>query len=598
MKKQFFFYGLLLIGSCFACKDEVLDLEPLDQATEAIFFKNPEQFKAATNDFYTKMISWRTIDDSNIYDWMDIGSDLTSRVNTYGQGGGITGAIDIYWRNPYKYIRSNNILIQKGQVYTGNKDEIKPYLAEAYFFRAWHHFFLLKRFGGVPILTKVLDVDSPELYSKRATRYEVTKQILSDLDLAIQDLPTEQNIANNDKGHVSKWAAMAFKARVLLYEATWEKYVGESTDFEKNQKKEDKSRQYLEEAVSLTKTVMEQGGYELWDKLGDESYFYLFTLDDALSNPLGFTKASNKEFILKSNYDFTFYRAQMNISHTVTGHLAPSRKMMDMYLCKDGLPPSESTVFKGYAKMTDEFDNRDNRLNNFVYRPLKRYWGYGKSTRGGGANYGQDFPSTILPAIAILNASTSGGYGNRKFLSEHRLREDNQESYDYPQIRLAEVYLIYAEALYERDGFISDENLNISINKIRNRAGVAPLTNALMATHPKLNMLGEIRRERALELFGENFRFDDLKRWNIAEQELNQAILGARVIGTEYETYIYNGKPIYTPSAYTTFGMDAQTGAIVLDPASNRKFSKKNYLSPIPLNQIILNPNLKQNPGW
>jgi len=85
--------------------------------------------------------------------------------------------------------------------------------------------------------------------------------------------------------------------------------------------------------------------------------------------------------------------------------------------------------------MTDEFDNRDNRLNNFVYRPLKRYWGYGKSTRGGGANYGQDFPSTILPAIAILNASTSGGYGNRKFLSEHRLREDNQESYDYPQIR-------------------------------------------------------------------------------------------------------------------------------------------------------------------
>ncbi len=598
MKKQFFFYGLLLIGSCLACKDEVLDLAPLDQATEAIFFKNPEQFKTAANDFYTKMISWRSIDESNIYDWMDVGSDLTSRVNTYGQGGGMTGAIDIYWRNPYKYIRSNNILIQKGQEYTGKNDEIKPYLAEAYFFRAWHHFFLLKRFGGVPILTKVLDVDSPELYSKRATRYEVTKQILSDLDLAIQDLPIEQNIANNDKGHVSKWAAMAFKARVLLYEATWEKYVGESTDFEKNQKKEDKTRQYLEEAISLTKTVMEQGGYELWDKLGDESYFYLFNLDDALSNPLGFTKASNKEFILKSNYDYTFYRAQMNISHTVTGHLAPNRKMMDMYLCKDGLPPSESAVFKGYSKMTDEFDNRDNRLNSFVYRPLKKYWGYGKSTWGGGANYGQDFPSTILPAVAILNASNSGGYGNRKFLSEHRLREDNQESYDYPQIRLAEVYLIYAEALYERDGFISDENLNISINKIRNRAGVAPLTNALIAFHPKLSMLGEIRRERALELFGENFRFDDLKRWNIAEQELNQAILGVRVIGTEYETYIYNGKPIYTPSAYTTFGMDAKTGAIILDPASNRKFSKKNYLAPIPLNQIILNPSLKQNPGW
>ncbi len=599
MKQRYtFFKVIILFIVLMSCEEEVLDLQPIDQTTEFVYFNTPEQFKAAANDFYTKMISWRKIDDSSIYDWMDVGSDLTTKTTVYGQGGGITNAIDIYWRNPYKYIRNNNILLKKAQEYPDNKEGIKQYVAEAYFFRAWHYFFLLKRFGGVPIITSVLDVDSPELYSKRATRYELTKQIINDLDLAIKDLPIEQNISTAEKGHVSKWAAMAFKARVLLYEATWEKYVGEATDFEKGQKKENNTLKYLNEVISLTKIVIEQGGYELWNKLGDESYFYLFNLDDGLSNPLGFTKASNKEFILKSNYDFVFYKSLNNLTHTLSSLLAPNRRMMDMYLCKDGLPPSESSVFKGYQKMSDEFENRDNRLTNFVFRPGKKYWGYGLSTWGGGALYGQDFPPTIVPFYPQLYTNVNSGYLNRKFLSEHRFREDNQESYDYPQIRLAEVYLMYAEALYEKDGFISDANLDISINKIRDRAGVAHLTNELINTHPKLTMLGEIRRERTLELYGENTRFDDLKRWNIAEQELNQTVMGVRVMGNEYETFVNNGQPLFIPSAYVTFGTEPQTGAIIMDPVSNRKFTKKSYLSPIPLNQIILNPSLKQNPGW
>lgn len=93
-------------------------------------------------------------------------------------------------------------------------------------------FYLLKFFGGVPIVQTVLDVDSPELRASRNSRYEVVDLILSDLDKAIEYLPNEQNIPSEDKGRISKGGAEAFKARVLLYEATWRKYNGTSTDFE------------------------------------------------------------------------------------------------------------------------------------------------------------------------------------------------------------------------------------------------------------------------------------------------------------------------------------------------------------------------------
>ena len=140
---------------------------------------------------------------------------------------------DSRWGNCYGNIRATNHMFERAvSSYTGNLADIKKELAEGHFFRAYNYFYLLKFFGGVPVVTKVLDVTSPELYGKRNSRYEVVNLILSDLDEAIAGLPLEQNITSADKGKISKQAAQAFKARVLLYEATWRKYNGTSTDFE------------------------------------------------------------------------------------------------------------------------------------------------------------------------------------------------------------------------------------------------------------------------------------------------------------------------------------------------------------------------------
>lgn len=600
-----------------ACEKTFLDLEPLDQVTEAVYFTTPDQFKAAANDFYNKMIGFRPVTsikdnnalNSSIYDWMDLGSDLLNA--GYGWPSTLNPS-DKNWINPYVYIRANNILIAKGNAYKGDYSGIKQYVAAAYFFRAWHHFFLLKRFGGVPIDTVVADVNSELLQAPRNSRYEVIQQVLTDLDVAIAGLPLETGIAAADKGQVSQQAAKAFKARVLLYEGTYEKYVGKATDGDgvstgagSNGYDAGNVTKYLTEAASLASQVMAYNDYSLFAGVDSLSYRYLFILEDAQSNPKGLTKAANKEFILASKYDYTLLQGNVNITHTGSGGI--SRKLMDMFLCRDGLPFSVSPLSKGYASMTDEFDNRESRMLCITGKPKQKYWGFSTAF---GANYALadyftkfNWPSYINVTYPDLTTGGSG-YGSRKWSSEHPLRNTLQESYDYPQIRLAEVYLIYAEARCELgNGAISDADLNISINKIRTRAGAAPLTNALIAPYSSLTMLGEIRRERTLELLGENTRFTDLMRWGIAEQELNQAPKGMVVQyngqPTEIATFInpYTTKPAYKPESYP-LGVDQATGALILALPPVVPMTKKNYLSSIPTEQINLNRQLLQNPGY
>jgi hypothetical protein len=572
-----------------ACQKKYLDLKPEDRLTEAQYFKTPEQFKYATNELYEKMISWQKIDESNVFEFMDFGSDLSGDFRlpqtNYGRGIVPVPVDDKYWNNTYAYIRSANIVLKKAAEYAGDKTAIAQYIAAAKFFRAWHHFFLLKRYGGVPIVTTVPDVNGEELQAPRNSRYEVIDQVLADLNDAIAGLPLEQNIPNSEKGHLSKWAAEAFKARVLLYEATWRRYTGTTTDFNGSAgPAADQVNQFLTEAAALAKDVIQKGGYKLWNynsTLGNRSSYSLFNIDGSGSNPLGLDKTTNNEFILKGMYDLNLRPGGINLSATVQAYLLPNRKMMDMYLCTDGLPVNKSTKFIGYKTVEQEYQNRDYRMLGYVL---------GDKT---------------IPAVGSLTLDGKLGYTNYKFSAYNypAYRSVGQESQDYPHIRLAEVYLIYAEALMEKNGSISDADLNMSINPLRARAGVAPLTNSLV-TNNGLNMLEEIRRERTIELYGENFRFDDLKRWGVAEYQLNQNMCGM-VVGdafytTEFRDASGNATSKYLPNKYPYLETTATTGkgdlkVILIDMAENRNFKRMHYLLPIPLKQIQLNQNLVQN---
>ncbi|NLR77160.1 RagB/SusD family nutrient uptake outer membrane protein [Chitinophaga eiseniae] len=580
--------GSLCLGMV-ACQKSFIDLNPNAQFTDAVYFKKPSDFKDFATGFYGQLPGWS-------FGSMDNGSDLSANANGNGSDIG-TGTIAVGSTNwNYSGIRSCNILLSKATAYTGGGD-ISQYVSEAYFFRAFSYFNLLKTFGGVPIVTTVLGVESPELYNKRNSRYEVVAQVLADLDLAIAGLPTEQNIGAADKGRISKWGAMALKAQVELYEATWEKYVGQSPDGDGQSSGAGTTgydpanrNKYLNDAVNLCQQIMNNGGYELWNKNNDSkmansSSWYLFNLEDEGSNPGGYNKQSNKEFILYTVYDYTLRQSGINISWTV-GQLYPSRKFVDMAVCTDGLPPAKSPLFQGYHTASSEFENRDLRLLNYLYA------------------------STTAPATATLDYGSLGssGYGNTKYgvYGYGSRRIDRTESANWPVIRLAEVYLTYAEALVELNGNISDGQLDASINKLRDRAGVAHLTNAMIAANA-LDVKEEIRRERTVELYREGKRFDDLKRWGILEASLNPSRLG-RVVGdasyaTPFKDAGGNPTSAYKASTYV-FGEEAvatpagMLKCIVVASSRNNSVAKKHYLYPVPTSQMILNKNLLQNPGY
>ena len=227
----------------------------------------------------------------------------------------------------------------------------------------------------------------------------------------------------------------------------------------------------------------------------------------------------------------------------------------------------------------------------------------------------------------IVTAARSQNYSKTGYLNKKGVHPGIQATvgtpgptveYPWPVIRLAELYLNYAEAVMERYGEISDDQLNKSINKIRARAGIANLTNALakriqegvLANATKtVNqvMLDEIRRERALELYMEGFRCDDLKRWGIAEKNLNESRCGAVVGNASYPTAFVdengNATSAFNSAIFTKGTEEVETGkgklpCVVLLKSSDCAFTKGDYLWAIPRNQINLNSNLVQNPGY
>lgn len=614
----------------------------------------------------------------DLYGWDYNAMDRNLDISGLGSnGGGTAPESSGSWGGPYGQIRDCNILLEKAEEYAGDKNAISHAVGTAHFFRAWQYFKLLKTYGGVPIADHSLDLTDPTLQTPRNSRYEVANFIINDLKEAVKLLTKEKDIPDADKGKISKEAAQSFLARVALYEGTWEKYVpsigydldGDGTNSGAGTAKPE-GYPSVTELLTLAKTMSkdviteaETGTFKLWNECDSLSYYYLFNIDDAEGNIPNFKgkgKATNKEFIIYRKYDFNIAKPNKNISHTVIVGLATSisQQFGESFLCRNGLPirisytgnmanAQNNPQFEGYKTFVGEYRNRDYRFISCTYIPDRTFWSSRVEDGRQLTATGKPYPDPVFPQNdevynpgdpayssscgvfkpTLRNNSTASGYGSRKYLIEGANRPSNTESADYPNLRLAEVHCIYAEATCELNGGnISDEDLDFSINKNRARARVAPLTNALIANVwdagywdyeqnktvcKKMNMLDEIRRERACELFGEGHRMDDLKRWGIAHINLVGQKLGHYVLGTAYETEKANsaqyfGEPCYYPEKYPLrYGIYEGTGkndpdygrSIANDPTT-LNFIQRDYLTPLPLDQMRLNTNLKQNPGW
>lgn len=571
MKKITYILGLFSMLTFQSC----LDMEPKTQLADTNYWQTPDHFKLFATQFYGWTVDFKQLDDSP---HSDVRSDLRTGItlDVYSNGTNSIPSSDKTYTNNYNRIRQVNTLLQQAEGYAAPAD-IETSVGEAHFFRAYCYFDLLQVYGDVIITRTPLDIDSPEMQMARNSRDEVVDFILEDLEEAIRLLPEANEISSKDEGRLSSQAASAFLSRVALYEGTWQK-------FRNGGQNNDRSSALLDIAATSAHDVIESGFFELFapEELGTEAYKYLFILENDKSNPAGITKSGNKEYIFTRRHDPTLASIGFNITQGRLGNAVyVTRKMANMYLQSNGLPINPQTW--DYNKVDSEFKDRDNRMSNTLMIPGHTYWGTG----GGRIDWTGSAEEIANASHKNFMPSTGTGYFPHKWCCERDGVPTGMEAYDYPIIRYAEVLLNYAEAVFERDDKISDEDLAISLNLTRKRVNpnMPDLTNAFVSAN-NLDMRTEIRRERTVEFYDENFRIDDLKRWKTAEEEMPMNLTGVKWRGTEYETK-------WSDASSKT--MDAE-GCIIYE--QGRVWEEKHYLYPLPIDQLKLNPNLKQNPGW
>lgn len=536
-----------LMGMASSCS---LDRFPESEFTDVDFWNTEADLMNATNRHYQLLAGFQldARGDDNVNQTANSVSNGTRSIpNTSGD-----------WTNPYRDIFTANNILEKG-VNAQVSDEIKNrYFGEARFFRAYAYFSLVQKYGDVPLLLETLEPDAPELTMPRTPKAEVIQAIYDDLDFAAQWLPSHQELPSSQYGRITKSSALALKARVALHVGTRAKFHNDG-DWQP----------HLHIAVQAAQAVMEQG-HQLYP-----TYDGLFQHE--AEGP------SNTESIFVKIYGVSPSNLIVGHNHSrdmENGRNAPTRNLLRQYLYRDGLPAfdgSNQPSATRSAFFVDEgnedgynaiFENRDPRLAMTLFQA------------GEQAYKGPWIPTTTL--------GSRSAYAAKKGFNIEDWQTNGAGTVDKILIRYAEVLLIYAEAKYELDGAISDADLDLTINALRQRAGFdARLTNAF-DTANNLDMREEIRRERTVELALEGFRYDDLIRWKTAEVHLSGQLLGAKFDAEDWA------------------GADPSTlninddGVLVVEDTNVRSFdAARDYLYPIPFNEITLSDqNVVQNPNW
>ena len=400
----------------------------------------------------------------------------------------------------------------------------------------------------------------------RDSREYVMDKVLEDLTFASTYCLSDAKFTKGS-ALINKWVALAFKSRVCLYEGTFRKYHSREPSSDKPWQAEyNADNKFLREAAAAAKEIMDKGPYSLVTGDVKTAYRSLFTSAGLLTQEVIFGREYSKELSAFHETSWYYY------SPTYGAKIAMTKKFMNTYLTTRGTP---FTDIDGYQTIDfiREFDGRDARMAQTVISPT-----YKMKISGRERLYSPNWKVTRT------------GYHPIKWSIDDDADNVLSKAASWnslPILRYAEVLLNYAEAVFERDGQISDEDLAISLNLTRKRINpeMPDLTNDFVTAN-NLDMRTEIRRERTIEFFDENFRIDDLKRWKTAEDEMPMNLTGVKWKDTDFESR--------WPDA--SFKDKDGEGCIIHE--KGRNWHEKHYLLPLPTDQLKLNSNLKQNPGW
>jgi hypothetical protein len=523
MKKILNKTGLLLVLAIVlnACSDDFLNKQRTDQLSAEVFFTTKSDLDQALTSCYALIQNQSYTWSVPIFECItDNGYGSTGIWNTQNISRGpltsTTGSIGDIYSTSYSRIARYNIFLKNLAEYSGSDlsdEERVQYEAEARLLRAMAYFELYKFYGAVPLIVEPLAYENQD--QPKAEESAIFNQVIADLDYAIARLPARAFSGSN--GHFVKTSAQVVKARALIYTAY-------------NDDKTAKS-DVMSQVRQLTNEIINTGFYRI-----ESSYRGLFCddLGEQDGNPefiftINYVGPLNPAYAAYSEGPFNGYCTSVDQG----GRCQPLPNFVLEYEFIDGTPFSESNPL---YDPTDIYKNRDPRMAQTIYTESVTFEN-GFTANSGPTLTGFSFWKIVTGTNAV------------------DIYTKNLSS-DWPLMRYAEVLLMHAEAVNELDG--PTEEVHRAINQIRARTGIEmpPLASGLT----KDQMRQAIRKERRIELAFEGFRYDDVKRWKIAEERLN---------------------------------MDASEGVL------NRTFEKKNYHWPLPQSEVDKsNDILLQNPDY
>lgn len=492
----------------------------------------------------------------------------------------------------YGRIRRVNYFIKTLPEYRGNFSEaiVNSWLGEAYFIRAYCYFSMVKRYGGVPLLQEPQEYteDLESLKIPRNTEKECYDFIAEDLDRAAFLLPETETLLG--KGRATKYAALALKSRAMLYAGSIARYgnvdldglVGINSSL---------ANDYFEKAYQAVKLL--EGKFSLYRKNSnkEQNYADLFLSDDSPENI--FVKYYQRN-VNAHGYD-TYCVPYQYTSGGYSSYLCPPLEFVERFERKNGTSANfaEKGTTQRFSDPADLFTGMDARFWGTIIYPNAMFKNEkcdiqgGLITRDGTEinTVGQDWATSVYTdtdgqiyhitgksGIAKYSGNGTGFYV-RKYLDESLPKEELRENYCYHHwidMRYAEVLLNGAEAAVEMGQHLDDALT--WMNDLRNRADLNAFTSSDLTVN-------NIRNERRIELAFENHTYWDLRRWRIADKEL--------------ESKQYTGL-----APYFDLRDNSYTFKVVSANDQRYTFHVRMYYEKIPDSEIAKNQKLKQNPYY
>lgn len=584
MKNIFYlsFTILSLIG--FSSCEDVLDKEPLDIISDSVVWDDEAlveaymvqvysqiQFRETSSQFYgINGLSMITDEARDGYTWHNI-------TTTYKPG--LTQQSDnpIGWWG-YDAIRQANEFFVQMETSSLPESTKNEFIGRMKFARAFMYFTMVKRFGGVPLITvpQAIDASDEELYVSRNTEVEIYDFIISELDSSIEALPDVSDAG----GWPTKYSAMALKSRAALYAASIAEFGNVDLDGLVGIPASE-ARRFWEASYDASNEIIQSGKFELYNNYPSDKVenFRNIFIDEENNPEVIFSKQYTGVPGITHSWDYVEIPLQF-------GGLGTTNVYLEMVESFENIDGSSGELDRNlitsrtWNLQEDLFANKDPRFHASIFFEGSEWQG----------NVLNNWQALVKPNGEVItdgqyeginavgdNASLSNANGmvstgfNVKKYADHNMVNPvvNASSTDYIVFRYGEILLNYAEAAYEIDN--TDQALS-AINQIRERAGIAELSSISR---------DQIRQERKVELAFEGHRIWDLKRWRIATSTLTRQFSGIKTL-------------------YDVNSGDFQIEFIDnIDSGGESAFYERHYYYPITADRIANNPNLApENPGW